>query len=401
MLIQFSVSNFASIRDEITLSMAADADHAHEDTLIPFRKERLLPSAAIYGANAAGKTNVIRAFSAAVRTIRESNSRQVTDPLRHIVPFAFDEQSRKKPSRFEFIFTSGAVKYAYGFAADAWKVYEEYLYAYQTSKPSMIFERTNGSAYRFTAADRRKFGEYAEKNTDNKLFLATATAWNCKKTEAAYRWFAEQTDVYNRHTLEQMIRPVLADDPDGSLQKYVTNMLHAADINVTGYTVRPSGGKEGAEETYEITTEHVVRDEAGERTYSLPFRMESEGTRRIVCLSPVVKAALEQGKTVLIDEIDASLHPFLVDYILGMFSDRRQNPKGAQLIVTTQDVSLLSLDRFRRDQIYFAEKDNRTGVTDLYSLDEFAPRKNADIRRGYLQGRYGAIPVMGERGVEW
>jgi AAA15 family ATPase/GTPase len=144
----------------------------------------------------------------------------------------------------------------------------------------------------------------------------------------------------------------------------------------------------------------VIEGPEGKKSYSLPFRMKSEGTRRFVYISPIIKMAIESGKTVIIDEIDASLHPFLVDYILGIFSDREQNPNGAQLIVTTQDVSLLSLNRFRRDQIYFVEKDNRTGVTDLYSLDEFAPRKNADIRRGYLQGRYGAIPAIGD-GMEW
>ncbi len=262
-----------------------------------------------------------------------------------------------------------------------------------------------------------------KKNTDKKLFLATATAWNCKKTEAAYRWFAESIDTYNSETLEGMMTPILADDPDGSLQRYVTSMLHIADINVSGYTVQTSdvtsedlkkipvigelnlmqqiaGGKAGVLKKYEITTEHLIDCKEGKKKYSLPFQMESDGTRRFVYISPIIKMAIESGKTVIIDEIDASLHPFLVDYILGIFSDREQNPNGAQLIVTTQDVSLLSLNRFRRDQIYFVEKDNRTGVTDLYSLDEFAPRKNADIRRGYLQGRYGAIPAIGD-GMEW
>lgn len=423
MLIQFTVSNFASIRDEVTLSMLADRDTEHEDTLVPFRKERILPNIVIYGANAAGKTNVIRALAAAIMTIRESNGRQVTDSLNRMIPFVFDEKKRTEPSRFDFLFTVGDVKYSYGFSADKDRVYEEYLYAYYSAKPSMIFERTEVSKYQFVQADRHKFYGYAEKNTDNKLLLATATAWNCKKTEIAYRWFAEGIDVYNSGTLESMMTPILANDSDGSLQKYVTSMLHIADINVSGYTVQASDftsedlkkipiigelnlmqqitdGKAGTLKKYEITTEHVIEGPEGKKRYSLPFRMESEGTRRFVYISPIIKAAIKSGKTVIIDEIDASLHPFLVDYILGIFSDREQNPNGAQLIVTTQDVSLLSLNRFRRDQIYFVEKDNKTGVTDLYSLDEFAPRKNADIRRGYLQGRYGAIPAIGD-GMEW
>lgn len=420
MLIQFTVSNFTSIRDEITLSMSADHDREHEDALIPFRKERILPSAAIYGANAAGKTNIMRALTAAIMTLRESNGRQITEPLLRMLPFAFDEQHQSEPCRFDLIFTVGDTKYAYGYTADRARVYEEYLYVYKTAKPSMIFERTNVTEYRFVAADRKRYGEYVQKNTDNKLFLATATAWNCKETEEAYRWLAEGIDTYNNETFENQMPAVLADDPDGALQQYVTGMLRAADINVSGYTVKQSdlapedmagipiglfrqmaGGQAGQIRKYEITTEHRITGADGERTYSLPFHMESEGTRRFVYMSPVIKSALEIGKTVVIDEIDASLHPFLVDYIIRIFADREQNPHGAQLIVTTQDVSLLSLELFRRDQIYFVEKDNRTGVTDLYSLDEFAPRKNADIRRGYLQGRYGAIPAIGEGGVDW
>ena len=110
---------------------------------------------------------------------------------------------------------------------------------------------------------------------------------------------------------------------------------------------------------------------------------------------------MESGKTVVVDEIDDSLHPLLVNAIIELFNDREVNTKGAQLIFNTHDVSLLSLDNFRRDQIYFTEKDNKTGVTDLYSLDEFSPRKTENIRKGYLQGRYGAIPVIEPGGLKW
>lgn len=420
MLIQFTVSNYASIRDEITLSMLADATTDHHNMLIPFRKERILPFAAIYGANAAGKTNIMRAFTAAIMTIRESNNRQITDPLIRMMPFAFDEHKSLEPCRFDLIFTVRDVKYVYGFTADTARVYEEYLYEYRSSKPSMIFERTNVSDYQFVRSKYNKFNAYVQKNTDNKLFLATATAWNCKETEAAYRWLAESIDTYDTEALESQMPAVLADDPDSDLQRYVTSMLHAADINVSGYTVRQSdlgpediagmplglirqmaGERMTQMKKYEITTEHDIACADGIKKYTLPFQLESNGTRRFVYISPIIKNAIDKGRTIFIDEIDASLHPFLVDYILRIFADKDQNPNGAQLIVTTQEVSLLDLDRFRRDQIYFAEKDNRTGATDLYSLDEFAPRKNADIRKGYLQGRYGAIPVIGGEGIAW
>lgn len=420
MLIQFTVSNYCSLRDEITLSMVAGRDHEHEETLIPFGKDRVLPCVAMYGANAAGKTNIMRAMTAMIMTLRESNNRQVTDPIFRMMPFMFDDETAAQPCRFELIFTADNVKYAYGFAADMSKVYEEYLYVYRTAKPSMIFDRTNVSEYRFVKADQNRFREYVEKNTDNKLFLATATAWNCKETEAAYRWLAEGVDTYDDIALERQMPAVLADDPDGSMQRYVTTMLHAADINVSGYSISKSelapediagmpvgliqqinNGQTGGIRKYEIVTHHVIEGPEGIRRHVLPFQFESNGTKRVMYISPVIKMALDKGRTIFIDEIDASLHPAVADYIMRIFADRDQNPNGAQLIVTTQDVSLLHLDLFRRDQIYFAEKNNRTGVTDLYSLDEFAPRKNADIRKGYLQGRYGAIPAIGGGGIEW
>lgn len=420
MLIQFSVSNFASIRDEITLSMLADSDKEHSDTLFSFRNDRILPSAIMYGANAAGKTSIIRALTAAIVTLRQSNNRQITEPIGLMQPFAFDEQMRDRPCKFDFIFTVGEVKYAYGYTADHTRVYDEYLYVYQTSKPSMIFERTNTTEYRFINAKRNRFNEYADKNTDNKLFLATATAWNCKETQEAFRWLAEGIDTYNSETLETQMPAVLDNDSDGQLRKYVTAMLHAADINISGYSIKTSSigpediptipvalmqqlanGQAGNIRKYEIITQHIIENEAGQNLYFLPFELESNGTQRFMYLSPVIKHALENGRTIIIDEIDAGLHPLLVDYIIRIFADRQLNPHGAQLIVTTQDVSLLDLDRFRRDQIYFVEKNNQTGVTDLYSLDEFAPRKNADIRKGYLQGRYGAIPAIGSGGIAW
>lgn len=420
MLIQFTVSNFASIRDQVTLSMLADSDTEHEDILLPFNRIRLLPSAVIYGANAAGKTNIIRAFTAAILTIRESNQKQITDPLEYMMPFRFDEDTLNKPCHFDFIFTVGHVKYAYGFSADAVQVYNEYLYVYNTAKPSLIFERS-GSEYKFIRAKQSRFEKYKGKNTNNKLFLATATAWNCSETEEAYRWFAEKIDTYDNASLALTMLPVLANDKDGSLKRYVLDMLHTADINVSGYTVASRNispdeiqadpiakniflqfsGKNSFYKQYEINTEHIVHNNGKEQAYFLPFQLESEGTKRFVYIIPIIKAALENGKTILIDEIDSSLHPSLVDYLVGIFNDKEKNPNGAQLICTTQDVSLLSLKRFRRDQIYFAEKDNKTAATDLYSLDEFAPRKNADIQKGYLEGRYGAIPFIGSEAVEW
>ena len=298
------------------------------------------------------------------------------------------------------------------------------LYEYKTAKPSKVFERTAVNKYEFIKADEKEFNGYVGKNTDNKLFLATATAWNCERTKDAYMWLAEGIDTYNSQSLEAGALPELENDVDGSMERFLTRMLHKADINISGYNFL---AKELANEDmakmplppgidiskaiqdngfsvikqYEIVTNHDIETEGCHKSYSLPFAIESEGTKRLFFFSPVLKKAMETGKTVVVDEIDDSLHPLLVNAIIELFNDKEVNTKGAQLIFNTHDVSLLSLDNFRRDQIYFTEKDNKTGVTDLYSLDEYSPRKTENIRKGYLQGRYGAIPVIEPGGLKW
>ena len=284
------------------------------------------------------------------------------------------------------------------------RVYEEYLYEYKSAKASKVFERTNTSEYTFVASLEKELRAYVSKNTDNKLFLSTATSWNCEKTKAAYMWLAEGIDTFGGELLETMVMPELEKDADGKLQKFVTEMLQEADINISGYQLKakeidsPSGGRT---KQYEMAAKHMIQHEDGMKEYLLPFGDESEGTRRLFFYSPIIKRAMEKGNTVVIDEIDDSLHPLLAVMLIELFHDRNINKKGAQLIFNTHDVSLLDLEYFRRDQIYFVEKNNLTGITDLYSLDEFSPRKTENIRKGYLQGRYGAIPAVGYGGLEW
>lgn len=420
MLIQFSVSNYKSIKDEVILSVIAGSDKEHEDSLIHFKKETILPSVAIYGANAAGKSNLFKALSAALLIVRSSNNRQINEPIPLLAPFAFDDESKNQPTKFSFIFVAGEKKYEYGFSADIHKVHEEYLYEYKSAKASKVFERTNTTEYSFVSALEKELRSYVAKNTDNKLFLSTATAWNCEKTKDAYMWLAEGIDTYGGERPEVVVMPELENDADGKIQKFVTEMLKEADINISGYQLKakdiPLGEvpniplPPGAEvklpagivqKQYEMLTKHTVQHSDGMKEYLLPFGDESEGTKRLFFYSPIIRKAMETGKTIVIDEIDDSLHPLLAVLLIELFHDKNVNKKGAQLIFNTHDVSLLDLEYFRRDQIYFVEKNNMTGVTDLYSLDEFSPRKTENIRKGYLQGRYGAIPAVGYGGLEW
>lgn len=412
MLIQFSTGNYTSIRDEITLSLVAGTGSEHSERLITLGKDKLIPSAAIFGANAAGKTNIQKAMTAAILFIRQSNQLQINMPIPRMVPFLFDKEHPNKPCWFDFIFSVGQTKYQYGFSADASKVYEEYLYKYTSSRASMIFERTKTDDYSFTKSNESELKKYKKYNTANKLFLATATNWNCKLTKEAYMWFAKEIDTFNGITLEQS--GLAAYDSMGdAIKPFTKKLLENADINITDYSFEsheipvnsiptglfppgielPADAKIMSKE-YRILTQHKVKNENGIEIYSLPLNEDSEGTKRLFFFSPAIMNALENGCVVVVDEMDSSFHPLLLDYLIELFNDKETNKKGAQLIFNTHSLNTLSLDMFRRDQIYFAEK-NAAGATELFSLDEFSARKTEDIRKRYLQGRYGAIPNIG------
>ena len=151
-------------------------------------------------------------------------------------------------------------------------------------------------------------------------------------------------------------------------------------------------------EQIEIVTEHMIGEDDNKTKYTLGLGEESLGTNQLFILGPFLKEAFEKGIAIVIDEIDKSLHTFIVKHIINMFRDKEINKAGAQLVFTTHDTSLLSLSTFRRDQVYFTEKNNKTGISDLYSLDELPVRKTDNIETGYLLGRYGAIPYI--RGEE-
>lgn len=411
MLLQFSVKNYTSIKDEVILSMIADAGTDHKENLIDCGKERVLPSVAIFGANAAGKTNIQRALTAAIMFVRDSNRLQIDNAIPRMIPFLLDHTHRNEPCSFDFIFTNNGVKYQYGFSADSKVVYEEYLYKFTSSRPSMIFERTNITKYKYTKANEAEMRKYEEKNTPNKLFLATATNWNCELTRDAYIWFGQCIDTFNQQSFED---PAFEEyDKRGEeLKPFVTKMMHNADINISDYIVEtkdvemkefpsemfppgvniniPSDTKIVSKQVNITTVHEVINDDEIER-YAMPFDTESEGTKKLFRFSPKIQKALENGYIMIIDEMESSFHPLLLDYLIDLFNNREINTKGAQLVFNTHSVYSLSLEQFRRDQIYFVEK-NASGSTELYSLDEFSPRKIEDVRKRYLQGRYGALP---------
>lgn len=415
MLIQFTVENFLSIRDKVYLSLEPSKDSEHPENLITKGEYNAVTSAAIYGANASGKTSLFKAITIALIMLRNSNNIQVTDRL-PVIPFKFDSESKNKPTSFEFTFiASDDKKYIYGFSATAEKIVEEYLYCYNSAKPTLIFDLKEGEEPKYNRAYKGKLETAYQMNTPNKLFLATATTWNAECTKIPFEWLAEYIDTFTEvMDLSGVAFEKYRTDENRQYIDFTKNLLKQADINISSIEVDEKeviGGpalpiqimvqgkmippNEGKRYEVEITTGHTIVDEDGNSIeYPLTLQEESLGTQLLFFYGPLLKDAFEKGKTLVLDEIDKSMHPSLVKFIMNLFRDPDINKAGAQLIVTTHETGILTLDMFRRDQIYFTEKDSKTGVTDLYSLDEFSVRKTENIEKGYLMGRYGAIPFL-------
>ena len=424
MLLQFSVENFRSIKEKAVLSLEASSDKEQQNNLVEVGKERVLKVASIFGANAAGKSNIFLALTAAIVAVKWSDKRQVGEPLFHIVPFSFDSETKNKPSEFEFVFLVNGKKYVYGFSATFTKIYKEYLYVYNSSRATTIFERDEKEkdVYRFTIPEiRNHLKPITERNTDNKLFLATATAWNCEETREPLLWLSNSINTYDTKYDDflNLTGDMFENDQDNSLRKFTNNILQEADINICNYLFEskdvpvqqiqlPNAPKELGTvseirgKMYRIQTFHKIEDEKGSVSeYPLEMQNESRGTQGIFFLSPIIKRAFETGETLCIDEFDTSLHPMLVSYLVGLFNNPEVNKANAQLIISTHTMTLLNLKELRRDQIYFVEKNQKTGTSELYSLDEFSPRTREDIRKAYLLGRYGSVPNVGEGDSLW
>jgi AAA15 family ATPase/GTPase len=407
MLIEFSVKNFMSFKNKVTLSMEKGNGLENEENVVFDGDINVLKSAAIYGANASGKSNLLKAFTCAILMVRTSSLISVGQKWVFLRPFLFDEESKNKPSEFEFVFKTNGVKYKYYFSADENKVYDEVLDAYYTQKPTNIFRRTNTNNYEFYV-DKKKLEALSMNNTENKLFLATATTWNYDKTKDAYLWFVNGIDTYdsfNNITDKDLI--AYSNDSE-NLKEFALKLLNKADILIKDVTVHYEEKEidnlllaplEKSNDKYKVKNinielEHEVMVGNDKHNYKLNFVDESSGTKVLFAFAPFLKRAFENTKVIIVDELERSLHPALVEFIVKLFNNKEINKANSQLIFTTHAMNLLNLELLRRDQIWFTEKKPENGVTDLYPLDSFSVRKDENIQKGYINGRYGAIPFI-------
>ncbi|UZW14894.1 ATP-binding protein [Clostridium pasteurianum] len=400
MLIQFNFKNFKSFRDMTTLDMSATSITEHPYNLINIKNEKYIKIAAIYGANASGKSSVIKAFSFMKAWIRESFKNSSDNDEIPVKRFAFDTESKNIPAEFEVFFIYKGNEYQYGFSLDNYKIHEEWLYIKKTdSKDKYIplFERS-GSDIECNLKLLKGSNNFINMVEDKTLFLSIISNAKIDYAKDVFEWFLvlaviDYGDLGFETALTQVYAPNIEDK---NYQRDLTTFLKAIDINIDGIIIEKYKNENTLKSEYKIYTKHLIEDV--KNYYKMPLSEESSGTQKMFSLFYFLKMSIQLGIPIFIDELDSKLHPLLLRYILIMFHNESINKNNAQLIYTTHDNYTLTKDIFRRDQIWFAEKDENA-TSHLYSLIEYKfddkkVRKDASFNKDYLLGKYGAVPIL-------
>lgn len=380
MVLEIALTNFFSINEKITLDLQAaniqtKEARALDGNTFSIGNERLLKTVAIYGANASGKSNIIKAVKAAVDMILDSHNYNEGDCF-GFKPFKFG--GNDAPSEFYIRFIVNGIEHEYSFSCTREEIITESLYYYPKGRKALIFsrdERKSGGKkekYEFTTVIRRPM-DVASNTSRKTLFLSRASQMDRDKAKEIYRWFNEQLVFSYRGNTSMVTDRFLGDNKNAVLR-----VLKAADSDIVEFSY-----KDG-----ELTTFH-------RRNPSLPFDFnteESEGTKILFRIMLTVMDVVRNNKVMFLDEVETSLHTRLVEYLINLF----HNSRSAQLVFTTHNTHLLDMSRFRKDQIFFVNKRD-DGSSDLYSLFDYKDfREKMDLEKAYLQGRFDAVPYVNE-----
>ncbi len=426
MLIQFSVKNYKTFKDKATFSFIAsnyDKKTREEENIYQDEKfnQRILKSSVIYGANASGKSKFLDALIFMRRfVITSSKDSQKGDKI-NVEPFKLNTDSEKEPSEFEVVFTFKNIMYRYGFEADSKKIISEWLYYKPNTKEVELFYRE----YQEFDIHKRSFqkGNTLVKEDlirDNALLVSVAAQFNEKKSLSVIDWFKSIGTIsgakesgYESFTISKT--------KDANFKLKILELLKVADLGIQDIKVEmldltnlPSdmpkelkefiikkSEEDDTEFLSDVLTSHRKYNSNKQLSGYINFSLdddESFGTRKFFALTGPVLDSLENGNTLIIDELDSKLHPNLVCKIVSLFNSKVNNPKNAQLLFNTHDTNLLSSGLFRKDQVWFTEK-NRYGEAKLYSLADFKAsevRSTEAFEENYIRGKYGAIPFLGD-----
>ena len=397
MLCQFTVKNYKSIREEMTFDMQATAIMEHRDRIIQTEDdENFLPVSVIYGPNGGGKSNVLEALHTLnAKVLRplcatcdksecEYKARKIP-----VEPFAFSEETKQEPTEFEVFFRTKIAEYRYILhVKQDYVVYESLdRIKLDTRRRSALFVRNGNQVELKGVFGKIKISEEISGN----LPLLSYLGITYKKNEVisdVIEWFEESIDFLNYGNPRQELRTAIAKTEE--VKRLVLDMICEMDLDIEDFRI-----EEKEENRIEVYTKHTVNGYSTELTLS----EESSGTKKLFGLLPFIARSLVVGTTLVIDELDAKIHPVLLRYVIMMFNNMEINKNGAQLIFTSHDLSTMNNDIFRRDEIWFVAKGKEQN-SKLYSLVEFKNQKGESVRmdakydKQYLEGKYGADPYL-------
>lgn len=404
MLLEFSVRNFLSFMDKQTLSLVASAsrDHLETNCIEGIGKgcPRILRSAIIQGANASGKSNLIAAIRTMQSLVLTSYRRMENEEVR---PFLLDSRCKNAPSEFEIIFLSEGVRYQYGFVIDKERVYREWLISSPEGRPQRWFERfyqKSSDQYKWNFSEKLRGQKTIYKKTTRPgaLLLSTATHLNNRQLLPVFNWFAhnlcvlDHKNMYLGDTIER------CQNDRGKAE--VLMLLNTADLGILDITIEEREVMEAIKRKHIpqklhqlLTTEAFLRHGTDSLFFDQPLDKNSGGTKKIFSMASLVLDVFKKSTTLIVDELNNSVHPLLLRFLIRLFHSG--NRGNAQLIFAGHDVSVLDAELFRRDQVWFIER-NKVFASKLYSLKDFQVKKIEAIGENYLAGKYGGIPFQKE-----
>ncbi len=412
MLLEFSVKKFKSIRDEARLSLVAGRGDERNDTHLikpelsgDVHNESFVRSVAIYGPNGAGKSNLVNALGVMKYVITHSTVHLAELP---VIPFLLDIDDEDEAAMLGVLCIAEGVRYQYGFRATCDQVTDEWLFAWPRGRLQVWFERTENT-WKFGPKLTGDKKVWQRATRPNALFLSTAVSLKSAQLRPVYNWFNQRLRVADTQVWTNALSIALC---LGQRKHEIIDFLNAADLGIADIRISekeihpqqfqgdsdPDLMQYVVEKLAENKFDLRLRHDTGTRVPSeLPLRDESAGTQRIFALAGLWFDSLKNGNVVVFDDLHSSLHPALVRFLVDQFHDPRLNGRGAQLVFTTHNTSILNQDVFRRDQIWFCER-NEKQETRLYPLTDFSPRKGLEnLERSYLTGRYGALPFFEQR----
>jgi len=421
MLLEFSVKNFLSFKNEVTLSMYASTEITEHEkyNIFSVGGQNVLKTAVIYGANASGKTNLIKAMRFMKNFVVNSLELQSEGEI-DIEPFKLSTDTAHLPGEFEVCFLYQDIYYRYGFVIDAKRVHHEWLYHAPFEQEIRLFDRKfDNNTDTIALGEHFQEGEPLVENNQPKLtrekalFLSVTSQFNGAIARHVMDWFTHDFNVLFATSTETFEGVSVKKLSNTLYKQEILKFLQAADTAIEDIDLVKIKSQDISSHLPDalkqrivakgkmLVTKHSVFNAAGIVTDSILWTLEdeSEGTQKLFSLSAPLIETLEKGETLVVDELDSKLHPMIMRFIINLFHSKKDNPNNAQLIFATHDTNLLSHRFFRRDQIWFTEKD-QYGSTDLYSLADFIRNEDESsdenrYKRDYFKGKYGAIPFIG------